>query len=101
MPQVEASHQEAAEAVLALPDLEHAKTAVLNRTDVCQRSANLRPRHPRVRQLVLFGAASRFHRTVVLRYRIHLEQRDMRRPRSTSVWPPSGASRTRRPTPAS
>lgn len=35
--------------VLALPDLEHAKTAV-----VCQRPANLRARNTRVRRLVLF-----------------------------------------------
>lgn len=30
--------------------------------DVCQRPANLRPRHPRVRDLVLFGASSRVQR---------------------------------------
>jgi len=45
--------------VLALPDLEHAKTAVIKQPDVCQRPANLRPRDSRVRRLVLFGAAPR------------------------------------------
>ena len=43
--------------------------------DVGQRPANVRPRHPRVRRLVLFGASSRVQPHVVLRYRIHLEQR--------------------------
>ena len=41
--------------VLALPDLEHAKAAVLN-SRTSQRSANLRPRDSRVRCVVLFGA---------------------------------------------
>jgi hypothetical protein len=42
-----------------------------------------------------------FNRTVVLRYRHHSNNADMRRPRSIFGWPPSGASRTSRPTPAS
>ena len=52
----------------ALPDLEQAKMAVLNTPDLRQSARNVRPRHSRVRRLVLFGAAPRLHRTVVLRY---------------------------------
>ena len=45
--------------VLALPDLEHAKGSRPEQPDVCQRAANLRPRDPRVRRLVLLGAPPR------------------------------------------
>jgi hypothetical protein len=44
--------------VLALPDFEHAKMAVLNSIGVRQRSAHLRPRKSRVRHLALFGVPS-------------------------------------------
>jgi hypothetical protein len=44
--------------ILALPDLEHAKTAVLTSL-LRQWSAHLRPRHPRVRRVVLLGAPPR------------------------------------------
>ncbi len=59
MPKSKSRKKKPPERVLALPDLEHAKTAVLNSLRVCQRPAHLRPRDPRVRRLVLFGASSR------------------------------------------
>ena len=42
-------------------------------SDLRQWTADLRPRDSRVRGLVLFGPCLAFNRTVVLRYRIHLE----------------------------
>ena len=62
--------EKAPKRVLALPDLEQSKA-------------------PRLA----------FNRTVVLRYRIHLEQRHYSRPRSTSDSPRCGVWPTRRPTP--
>jgi hypothetical protein len=38
---------------------------------VSLRPADLRPRHSRIRRLVLFGARLAFNRTVAFRYRIH------------------------------
>ena len=43
--------------------------------DILQRPADLRSRDSRVRLMVLLGTPLAFNRTVVLRYRIHLEQR--------------------------
>src|SRR5262249_13577804 len=61
--------------VLALPDLEHAKTAVLNSlTSV----SGQRTYDHAIRELVAWYCSEprlAFNRTVVLRYRIHLEQR--------------------------
>src|SRR5215510_5086623 len=45
--------------VLALPDLEQAKTAVLNSLTSHQRTTDLRPRHSWVRRVVLLIAAAR------------------------------------------
>jgi hypothetical protein len=87
--------------VLAIPDLEHAKTAVL-KSLTCVSSQ--RTYDHAIREFVAWYCSAprlAFNRTVVLRYRIHLEQRGTRRPRSTCGSPPSGALRTRRPTPAS
>ena len=61
--------------VLALPDLEHAKTAVLNSlTSV----SGQRTYDHAIREFVAWYCSEprlAFNRTVVLRYRIHLEQR--------------------------
>jgi len=43
MPKSNTRKKKAPKRVLALPDFEHAKTAVLKQSDVCQRPANLRP----------------------------------------------------------
>jgi plasmid stabilization system protein ParE len=56
---------------------EDSPSQTLRRITSSRRSveADVRPRNHRVRGLILFGAAVTFNRTVVLRYRIHLEQR--------------------------
>ena len=61
--------------VLALPDLEHAKTAVLN--SVTSASGQRTYEHA-IREVVAWYCSEprlAFNRTVGLRYRIHLEQR--------------------------
>src|SRR5438128_11471148 len=60
--------------VLALPDLEHAKTAVLN---TLTSASGQRTYDHAIREFVAWYCAEprlAFNRTVVLRYRIHLEQ---------------------------
>src|SRR6187549_1416194 len=61
--------------VLALPDLEHAKTAVLN--SLTSASGQRTYEHA-IREFVAWYCSEprlAFNRTVVLRYRIYLEQR--------------------------
>jgi hypothetical protein len=61
--------------VLALPDLEQAKTAVLN--SLASASGQRTYEHA-IREFVAWYCSEprlAFNRTVVLRYRIHLEQR--------------------------
>jgi hypothetical protein len=61
--------------VLALPDLEHAKTAVLNSLTS---ASGQRTYDPAIREFVVRYCSEprlAFNRSVVLRYRIHLEQR--------------------------
>jgi hypothetical protein len=61
--------------VLALPDLEHAKTAVLNSLTS---AGGQRTYDHAIREFVAWYCSEprlAFSRTVVLRYRIHLEQR--------------------------
>src|ERR1700687_2322049 len=98
--QVEVSQEEGPKRVLALPDLEHAKTAVLNSlTSV----SGQRTYDHAIREFVAWYCSEprlAFNRTVVLRYRIHLEQGTMHRPRSTCDSRPSGAWPTKRPMPA-
>src|SRR5919197_1291806 len=62
--------------VLALPDLEHAKTAVLNSLSS---ASGQRTYDHGIREFVAWYCSEprlAFNRTVVLRYRIHLEQRE-------------------------
>ena len=69
------SRKKAPKRVLALPDLEHAKTAVLN--SLTSASGQRTYEHA-IREFVAWYCSEprlAFHRTVVLRYRIHLEQR--------------------------
>src|SRR6266550_2930400 len=61
--------------ILALPDLEHAKTAVLNSLTS---ASGQRTYDHAIREFVTWYCSEprlAFNRTVVLRYRIHLEQR--------------------------
>lgn len=101
MPKSKSRKKRSPKRVLAIPDLEHAKTAVLNSlTSV----SGQRTYGHAIREFVTWYCSEprlTFNRTVVLRYRIHLEQRGYAPLRSTCGWPPSGASRTRQPMPAS
>ena len=87
--------------VLALPDLEHAKTAVLNSlTSV----SGQRTYDHAIREFVAWYCSEprlAFNRTVVLRYRIRLEHQASALATINLRLAASGASRTRPPTPAS
>lgn len=99
MPTSESRKKKVPKRVLALPDLELAKTAVLNSlTSV----SGQRTYEHAIREFVAWYCSEprlAFNRTVVLRYRIHLEQRGYARQRSIFDWPRFAASRTRPPTP--
>jgi hypothetical protein len=75
MPKAKPRKKKPPKRVLALPDLEYTKTAVLNSLT----SASGQPTYEHaIREFVaLYCSEPRlaFNRTVVLRYRIHLEQR--------------------------
>ena len=75
MPQSKSRRKKSPKRVLALPDLEHAKTAVFNSlTSV----SGQRTYDHAIREFVEWYCSEprlAFNRTVVLRYRIHLEQR--------------------------
>ncbi len=93
MPKSTSRKKKSPKRVLALPDLEQAKTAVLN--SLTSASGQRTYEHA-IREFVAWYCSEprlAFNRTVFLRYRIHLEQRP--RP-SICGWPPSVVSRTRR-----
>jgi hypothetical protein len=72
--EAEISKEEVAKRVLGLPDLEHAKTAVLNSLTS---ASGQRTYDHAIREFVAWYCSEprlAFNRTVVLRYRIHLEQ---------------------------
>ena len=73
--QAKSRKKKAPKRVLALPDLEHAKTAVLNSLTS---ASGQRTYDHAIREFVAWYCSEprlAFNRTVVLRYRIHLEQR--------------------------
>ncbi len=74
MPKSKSRKRKPPKRVLALPDLEHAKTAVLN--SLTSASGQRTYEHA-IRDVAWDRSEPRlaFNRTVVLRYRIHLEQR--------------------------
>ena len=75
MPQSKRRPKKSPKRVLALPDLEHAKTAVLNSLTS---ASGQRTYDHAIREFVRWYCSEprlAFNRTVVLRYRIHLEQR--------------------------
>jgi hypothetical protein len=101
MPKSKSRKKKTPKRVLALPDLEQTKTAVLNSLTS---SNGQRTYDHAIREFVAWYCSEprlAFNRTVVLRYRIHLEQGGYAPARSTFVSPRFGGSRTRRPTPAS
>jgi integrase len=76
MPKSKSRKKKSPKRVLALPDLEHAKTAVLN--SLTSASGQRTYEHV-IREFVAWYCSEprlAFNRTVVLRYRIHLEQRN-------------------------
>jgi site-specific recombinase XerD len=75
MPKTNSRKKRPPKRVLALPDLEHAKTAVLNSLTS---TSGQRTYDHAIREFVAWYCSEprlAFNRTVVLRYRIHLEQR--------------------------
>ena len=75
MPKQKSRKRKSPKRVLALPDLEHAKTAVLN---TLTSASGQRTYDHAIREFVAWYCSEprlAFNRTVVLRYRIHLEQR--------------------------
>ena len=75
MPKSKSRKKKPPKSVLALPDLEHAKTAVLNSLTS---ASGQRTYDHAIREFVAWYCSEprlAFNRTVVLRYRIHLEQR--------------------------
>ena len=96
MPKSKSRRKKQPKRVLALPDLEQAKTAVLN--SLTSASGQRTYEHA-IREFVAWYCSEprlAFHRTVVLRYRIHLEQRHYAPRPSICGWPLSAVSRTRR-----
>jgi integrase len=75
MPKTKSRKKKSPKRVLALPDLEHAKTAVLN--SLASASGQRTYDHAISEFVAWYCSEPRlaFNRTVVLRYRIHLEQR--------------------------
>ena len=59
MPELKPRKMKVPKRVLALPDLEHAKAARAEQSDIGQRPADVRPRDSRVRGVALLGAAAR------------------------------------------
>ena len=85
--------------VLALPDPEQSKAAVLNSLTS---ASGQRTYDHAIREFVAWSCSEprlAFNRTDVLRYRIHLEPRHYAQPPSTCDSPRCAASPTRRPTP--
>src|SRR5437762_750095 len=76
MPKPKSRKKKSPKRVLALPDLEHAKTAVLN--SLTSASGQRTYDHAITEFVGWYCSEPRlaFNRTVVLRYRIHLEQRN-------------------------
>ena len=77
MPHSKTGRKKSPKRVLALPDLEHAKTAVLNSLSS---ASGQRTYEHAIREFVGWYCSEprlAFNRTVVLRYRIHLEQRHL------------------------
>jgi integrase len=75
MPKSKSRKKKSPKRVLALPDLEHAKTAVLNSLTS---ASGQRTYDHAIREFVAWYCSEprlAFNRAVVLRYRIHLEQR--------------------------
>ena len=101
MPKSKSRKKKTPKRVLALPDLEQTKTAVLNSLTS---ASGQRTYDHAIREFVAWYCSEprlAFNRTVVLRYGFTSNNAGMRLPRSIFGSPPFGVWRTRRPTPAS
>ena len=102
MPKTKSRKKRPPKRVLALPDLEQAKTAVL---DSLTSTSGQRTYDHAIREFVAWYCSEprlAFNRTVVLRYRIHLEQRRGRASHDLIFGsPPCAAWRTKQPMPDS
>src|SRR5436190_17196667 len=101
MPHSKTHRKKSPKRILALPDLEHAKTAVLN--SLTSASGQRTYEHA-IREFVPWYCSEprlAFNRTVVLRYRIHLEQRPYAPATIICGSPRSDASPMKPPTPGS
>jgi hypothetical protein len=101
MPKSKSRRKKTPKRVLALPDLEQTKTAVLNSLTS---ASGQRTYDHAIREFVAWHCSEprlAFNRTVVLRYRIHLGQRGYAPATINLRLARFGAWRTRRPTPAS
>ena len=98
MPRTKTRRKKPPKRVLALPDLEQAKAAVLNSLTS---ASGQRTYDHAIREFVAWYCSEprlAFNKTVVLCYRIHLEQRHYRRRPSTCGSRPCGGWPTKRPT---
>jgi hypothetical protein len=75
MPKSKSRKKKPPKRVLALPDLEHAKTAVLNSLTSASGQRPTTAPFESSSPGTVRSLAARFNRIVVLRYRTHLEQR--------------------------
>jgi integrase len=75
MPHFKTGRKKSPKRILALPDLEHAKTAVLNSLTSASGQRTYEHAIPEFVGWYCSEPRLAFNRTVVLRYRIHLEQR--------------------------
>ena len=95
MPTVKSRKKKPPKRVLALPDLEHAKTAVLNSLTS---ASGQRTYDHAISEFVAWYCSEpglAFNRTVVLRYAFTWRSVTTRPRRSIFGWPPSGVLRTR------
>ena len=98
MPKPKSRKKKLPKRLLALPDLELAKATVL--ASLTSVSGQRTYDHAITEFVAWYCSEPRlaFNRTVVLRYRIHLEQHATHPRRSTCAWPRFDAARTKRPT---
>ena len=90
-----------AKSVLRLPDLEVAKSAVLNSLSCPDAQRGYRHAIDEFVDWYCSEPRLSFSKTVVVRYRMHLESRDLAPGTSTSGWERFAGWRTRPPTAAS
>ena len=92
------NHPTGAKVNSQLPDIDHAKTAVLNSLSSAESKRGYRYAIEEFIRWYCSEPRLSFSKQVVTRYRLHLEACDWRREQSMGVWLPSADSHMRRPT---